>query len=512
MNFLERLFLGVLGLGETGVLVILAVLFLRCVLHRMPKKFSYVLWAIPAVRLLIPVSFHGIIELPKRAVSFGPLPALPPVTGHANALPDLGNQAAGAAARHVPVPPAEPEKPVLLLILACVWLAGMLLIAAKSGYDYYRLQKKLRICVEWKDHIYLADGIAQPFVMAGFPCRIYVPSQLSEKERRYILLHEQVHVKRGDAFFTLLAAVIRCVHWFNPAVWLGVRMFNRDMEMSCDEAAAKGLDAAEKKAYALELLQFSVRRRRGQRLPCAFGEKGVKGRIVNLSKEKRTSGMAFVLAGAVVVLAAVLLVPNFQGAAYGVAKGNDAVAREGIGDDMSKADEGIHPAPGQELPEKPADDAGAAGQKAEDDDGIREEAITLNGVPVSMRWQAEEFSAEEMEAVARVAYRAFAGTYLSGERRPEQMYSLDGMAYDFETADDLNRIFSDTESPMIWRLSVTLPDNWREDKGMGMMKNEESQKQEYDIALAKNAAGEWELADSVWRVYYDSEGNFRWTE
>lgn len=47
-------------------------------------------------------------------------------------------------------------------------------------------------------------------------------------------------MRRGDAFFALLASAIRCIHWFNPMVWLGLYYFDRDMEMSCDEAASAG--------------------------------------------------------------------------------------------------------------------------------------------------------------------------------------------------------------------------------------------------------------------------------
>lgn len=53
----------VLELSYTGTWIIAAVMLLRCLLHRLPKKFSYVLWIIPGIRLLFPVSFPGIWEL-----------------------------------------------------------------------------------------------------------------------------------------------------------------------------------------------------------------------------------------------------------------------------------------------------------------------------------------------------------------------------------------------------------------------------------------------------------------
>ena len=563
MDLLEKIFLHVLNLSETGGLVILAVLLLRCVLHQMPKKFSYVLWAIPAVRLLVTISFHGIVKLPERFVRSAARPVLPTVADAARSPQNFGGQMARAA-QTVPgrglvqVPGAGGVS--LWFVLACLWLAGMMLFAAKNGYDYYRLRKRLCVCMEWKKHIYLADGISQPFVLAGLPCNIYLPSGLCEEKRRYILMHEQVHVRRGDAFFKLLASLICCVHWFNPLVWLGAHYFYRDMEMSCDEAAAAGLDEAERRAYAQELLLFSSEQKGRLQIPCAFGEKGVKGRIMNLLSEKRKSKAAYALAVAVVVLAAVIFVPNFRGAEQkvtgmvvageneaerGIARGNisgagrdgaepgtsmdgaaePGAAMDGATEPGTLMDGAAEPGAvtdgaieagtavdGAIWPETVMDGATGSGMEVDDGAGIMATDMFFHGVPVRMRWRADKYSEDEMEAIAWVVYDSFASVYLEGDRRPEQKYGLDGILYDFETTADLINMFSDIESPMVWRLMVTLPDNWREDKGMGMMQDEESQKQEYDIALAKNAAGEWEVTESAWRVYYDDKGYFRWPE
>lgn len=552
----EKIFLHVLYLSWTGSLVILAVLLLRCMLHQMPKKFSYVLWAIPAVRLLVIISFCGIVRLPEQLVSPEVQPALSSVIDASALLPGFVGEAAdtvpeggeaadtvpeggpayivpegGAAADTVPEdgPARIPEtgSPSLWLAPACLWLAGMIVFAAKNGYDFYRLRKKLRVCMRWKKYIYLVDGIAQPFVLAGLPGKIYLPSGLCEEKRRYILMHEQVHLRRGDAFFKLIASLICCVHWFNPIVWLGVHCFNRDMEMSCDEAAVSRLNAAEKQAYAQELLHFSVRKKGQLQVPCTFGERGVKGRIMNLSKKKRKSKLSCALAGGVVVFAAVVLVPNFWSMAQ--EPGGHLGDNSGLYQKKADGDAGNNDGPfrekegasgtGGEIIDGAGNNTEVSGQKKEesgkeitDSAGILEKSILINGVPVSMRWHADAYSEEDMETLAGMVYDSFADVYLEGKRRPEQMYGLDEISCDTGTADDLLNLFSGTENPMVWRLFVTLPDNWREDKGMGMMQSEESQKQEYDIALVKNAAGIWEVAESAWRVYYDSAGNFRWDE
>ena len=152
----------------------------------------------------------------------------------------------------------------------------------RSVVSYIRLKRKLRISVRWEGQVYFADGILQPFVLPGVPCRIYLPSCLGIEGVSHILRHEQIHVRRRDPWLNLLATVILGIYWFHPAVWAGIYYFRRDMEMSCDEAAVAGLDAEGVRAYVLDLLRFSVSQEKWEQFPCAFGEKGVMERMKNL--------------------------------------------------------------------------------------------------------------------------------------------------------------------------------------------------------------------------------------
>lgn len=185
---------------------------------------------------------------------------------------------------------------------------GMLLYFGWNVLSYLRLKGKLKVSVRWKGNIYIADGIRHPFVLAGFPDKIYLPSNLSEEGAFYILRHEQIHVRRKDPLFNLIAAFILGVYWFHPMVWAGVHYFRKDMEMSCDEAAVTGLDEKGVKAYVLELLHFSVSHEQWMQFPCAFGEKGIVKRAKNLKAEKVRHKGALSLAGAAVVAAAVILI------------------------------------------------------------------------------------------------------------------------------------------------------------------------------------------------------------
>jgi len=81
------------------------------------------------------------------------------------------------------------------------------------------------------------------------------------------------------------SALICCVHWFNPLVWLAFYLMNMDCEISCDEKVVKLLGEESKKIYSYTLLEEASggewKRYRGGSI-CAllsFGEDHVKNRI-----------------------------------------------------------------------------------------------------------------------------------------------------------------------------------------------------------------------------------------
>ena len=60
---LESLFLKILNMSMTACYVIAAILIVRLLLRRAPRKYSYILWAAAGFRLLCPVSFESIFSL-----------------------------------------------------------------------------------------------------------------------------------------------------------------------------------------------------------------------------------------------------------------------------------------------------------------------------------------------------------------------------------------------------------------------------------------------------------------
>ena len=303
---MHELFPMVCNMSLTASAVILAVLAARLLLRRAPKVFSYALWAVVLFRLLCPVSVTSAVSLmgalgaPAQertqrtsAVEYVPadrirgtapsvtqLPQtpLPAETGGAvNAAPaDTAPEAVSATSFNEPV-----------FILTLIWLAGMALLLAYSLVSLLRLRRRLVGAVRLRDNIYLADHIPSPFAMGLIRPKIYLPSDLRETERGYILRHEQYHIRRRDHLVKFLSFLALCIHWFNPLVWAAFVLSGKDMEMSCDEAVVKALGEEIRADYSASLLSLATGRRIVAGMPLAFGEGDTGSRIRNLLSWKR---------------------------------------------------------------------------------------------------------------------------------------------------------------------------------------------------------------------------------
>ena len=110
---------------------------------------------------------------------------------------------------------------------------------------------------------------------------------LSEKDRadggRAVLLHEQAHVRLRHSYDLLLAELLVCVQWFNPAAWCVKRELQAVHEYEADEAVVReGVNAKE---YQLLLIKKAVGARRYS-LANSFNHSSLNKRITMMIKRK----------------------------------------------------------------------------------------------------------------------------------------------------------------------------------------------------------------------------------
>ncbi|WOO37592.1 M56 family metallopeptidase [Anaerocolumna sp. AGMB13020] len=319
--FNESLFHIILNMSITSSVVIFSVLLIRVFFKKLPKVFSYALWFIVLFRLLCPVTLESSVSIfslfvkeNNTASIMEPVPYnigyqktpevnlyIPPVTASVNkSLP--------AATPYASINPMQ-FLMFLTELLWCIVIAFMLLTGSWSAL---RLKLTLRTACRLKDNIYTTNALSSPFVFGIISPKIYLPANLSETEKEYIILHEQTHIKRFDHVIKLLWHIALCIHWFNPLVWISFRFMERDMEMSCDEAVIKIMGEEIKAAYSTSLFQMSNRKKsiKTYLTPLAFGETGLKTRVKNILSYKRPVLWITSVSVTIILLIAVTLLTN----------------------------------------------------------------------------------------------------------------------------------------------------------------------------------------------------------
>ena len=191
-----------------------------------------------------------------------------------------------------------------------VWCCGMVLLIICAMGSAVKLHKLVKEAVCVRDNIYICDVVKSPFILGIFRPRVYLSSALREREMDYILAHESAHLKRKDHWWKALGYLLLCIHWFNPLCWMAYSLLCKDIELACDEKAAKDMTFHEKKEYSKVLLSCARQRSLIMVCPLAFGEVGVKERVKSVLNYKKPTLWIMIATVAVLVILAVCFLTN----------------------------------------------------------------------------------------------------------------------------------------------------------------------------------------------------------
>jgi beta-lactamase regulating signal transducer with metallopeptidase domain len=302
---MDKLFLTILNMSLTGAFVIAAICLARLPLKKAPKIVSYCLWTVAGFRLIFPLSIESVFSLiPFKARMIPSDIAMQSIPRIDSGIPFVNNAVSSILPAATPTASVNPLQ-IWTTIGAFVWLIGVTVMIIYGVTSFVVLKRKMRDTVHIEANIYEAENIKSPFVLGVFKPKIYLPIGLSGKERSYILLHEQTHIRRRDHIVKFAAYFILCLHWFNPLAWVAFLLMGVDMELSCDERVLKEMGGEIKKDYSLSLLSLATQRRIIGGSPLAFGEGGVKERIKNVLNFKKPSRVIIVVSVALVAVLSV---------------------------------------------------------------------------------------------------------------------------------------------------------------------------------------------------------------
>lgn len=323
---MAEIFQKALNMSIAAGWLILAVIALRLLLRRAPKRFRLLLWAVVGLRLALPWSIESALSLIPSAQTLpeGIMLELAPVldTG-ISALNGAINPGFTAAFTPELGASANPLQ-VLLPIAAALWMLGAAAMLLWALVSWLRLRKRVREAVRLEENVYECE-IASPFVLGLFRPRIYLPFSLENGERELVLAHERAHITAGDHIIKPLGWLLLAAHWYNPLVWLAYALFCRDIELACDERVVRGLSLSDRADYSQALLDLSRPRGGVRACPLAFGESSVKGRVKSVLSYKKPAFWLVLLAVVVCVGAAVCFLTDPKEEAEPVDDGDGGV-------------------------------------------------------------------------------------------------------------------------------------------------------------------------------------------
>ena len=270
----------------TSIFLILTVLALRAAFgRRVSARLRYALWAAVLARLLVPVQLFTSPLAGTRFFSESRTQQTVtewPITSSAHAapgpddvlylnLPDeplVNFPAAPQAPKPPTVPiiaPAAPAAPDLLNApawLGWTWLGGSIaltLVLAASNLRFALRLRRRRVPLEGADcplPVYAAAGLPSPCLFGLVRPAVYVTPEAAADPAmlRHVLAHEYTHFRQKDHLWSFLRCAALAVHWWNPLVWLSVKLSRRDGELACDEGALRRLGDGERLAYGNTLL------------------------------------------------------------------------------------------------------------------------------------------------------------------------------------------------------------------------------------------------------------------
>lgn len=323
---MAEIFQKALNMSIAAGWLILAVIALRLLLRRAPKRFRLLLWAVVGLRMALPWSIESALSLIPSAQTLPEgimLERAPVLDTGISALNGAINPGFTAAFTPELGASANPLQ-VLLPIAAAFWMLGAAAMLLWALVSWLRLRKRVREAVRLEENVYECE-IASPFVLGLFRPRIYLPFSLENGERELVLAHERAHITAGDHIIKPLGWLLLAAHWYNPLVWLAYALFCRDIELACDERVVRGLSLSDRADYSQALLDLSRPRGGVRACPLAFGESSVKGRVKSVLSYKKPAFWLVLLAVVVCVGAAVCFLTDPKEEAEPVDDGDGGV-------------------------------------------------------------------------------------------------------------------------------------------------------------------------------------------
>ncbi|MBU5425995.1 M56 family metallopeptidase [Tissierella pigra] len=298
-------------------LLILLIFMLRFIFKdKINPRIQYALWMIIALRLIIPLNLQWEIEVKNifpqiQALDFRLDNDLD--LYESNIYQHLVNEDTTSYTR-IWNNGSGDNYDGLFDILSIVWILGVIYILAVFGIRNVFFQRKILKSATFYDFhdydevaemaglkhnipVYISQNLKSPCLIGIFNPSIILTENIihDTKAIKFALIHEMVHYRQRDNFIRLLGNILCALYWFNPLIWLSVKVSRNDAELSCDSRVIEKIGSSEHLNYCTTLLSIADS---GNQIVAAMstGGRKMKNRIEMILKPPQKSNIALIVA------------------------------------------------------------------------------------------------------------------------------------------------------------------------------------------------------------------------
>ena len=329
--------MSLLQMSFSGAIIILVIILVRALaINKLPKRIFILLWEVALIRLLIPFSIPSMISaysLVNKNTSIQEILTEIPTD---KIIPQVTTEQINfniSTTEYLMISSS---------IWFIIWIVGVVLCTIFFIISYLRcyfefctsLPVQNEFATKWleehslkdsskmstwnllfflsykrKVQIRQSDRISTPLTYGILRPVILVPKNTNwenTEQLQYVFLHEYIHILHFDMVLKLLATLALCIHWFNPFVWGMYLLFNRDMELACDESMIQKFGIDVRATYARTLLTMEEKKSGFSFLYNNFSKNAIEERITAIMKTKKITIWSMIL-GIVVLVAVVVL-------------------------------------------------------------------------------------------------------------------------------------------------------------------------------------------------------------
>ncbi|MEP3051581.1 MAG: M56 family metallopeptidase [Erythrobacter sp.] len=296
----------------TAGLIALVLLLRRPVARWFGPQTAYALWALPALRLILPP-----LELPAW---LNPAPKAEAIVSQSPSV--FETISAGAIPANLEPVAAAPDQSAIftpfpfLEIGIALWLVGAVIFLIVRFGMYFRLRGELlegsrEVGRSGKIKMIETPGAEAPLALGVIDPMIVLPAGFmanpDRASRDLAIAHELAHHEGCDLFANIMVQPLFALHWFTPLARYGWLAMRRDQEAACDARVMASKPAEERATYADLIAGFAAGPNVTLAAPMAcpvLGEKSIIHRLRSLSmseisNRRRNAGRALVAAAVI---------------------------------------------------------------------------------------------------------------------------------------------------------------------------------------------------------------------